>query len=91
MDGNNMTKSDCIEIFNCMIRGTPISFKEKLLPIVSEYLTEIKYENLDKILNLVVQNPQIVQKLMPNLVRYYCIKYSIYSINFNNKIILYYE
>lgn len=86
-----VTKKDCVDVFNAMIRGTPISFKEKLLPIVSEYLTEIKYENLDKLLNLVVQNPQIVQKLMPDLVRHYCIKYNILNINFNNKIILYYE
>ena len=40
-----MNKNDCIEIFNAMIRGTPISFTEKLLPLVSDYLTEIKYEN----------------------------------------------
>lgn len=94
-----MTKSDCVEVFNAMIRGTPVSFQEKLLPMVSDYLTEIKYENSDKIINLIVQNPQMVQQTLPKLVEYYCRKYNILSIKqkfnndlFNNlKTILYYE
>ena len=71
-----MTKSDCVEVFNAMIRGTPVSFQEKLLPMVSDYLTEIKYENSDKIINLIVQNPQMVQQTLPKLVEYYCRKYN---------------
>lgn len=94
-----MNKSDCIEVFNSMIRGTPVSFQEKLLPMVSDYLTEIKYENSDKIINLIVQNPQMIQQTLPELVEYYCRKYNILSIKqkfnndlFNNlKTILYYE
>jgi len=86
-----VTKSDCILVFNAMIRGTPISFKEKLFPIVSEYLTEIKYENFDKIINLIVQNPQLIQRFMPDAVKYYCRKYVICSVIFNNQTLLYYE
>ena len=93
-----MTKNDCIEVFNDMIRGTPISFQNKLLPMVSEYLTEIKYENSDKVINLIVQNPQLVQQTLPELIEYYCRKYNILSIKekldnslFNLKTILYYE
>jgi hypothetical protein len=85
------TKSEYIEIFNAMIRGTPVSFQEKLFPMVSEYLTEIKYENLDKIINLLVQNPQLIQNFLPEMVKYYCKKYCILSVVFNNKILLYYE
>ena len=72
-----MTKNDCIEIFNAMIRGTPISFTEKLLPMYSEYLTENNIENSDKLINLVVQNPQLIQRSMPEIVDYYCRKYNI--------------
>ena len=93
-----MDKSECIDIFNAMIRGTPVSFTEKLLPLVSDYLTEIKYENSDKMINLIVQNPQLIQNTIPELVDYYCRKYNILSIkqktlnSFNNlKTILYYE
>jgi hypothetical protein len=93
-----MTKNDCIEAFNAMIRSTPVSFQEKLLPMVSEYLTEIKYENSDKVINLIVQNPQMIQQTLPELIEYYCRKYDILSIKqkldnslFNLKTILYYE
>lgn len=93
-----MEKSECIEVFNSIINGTPVSFQDKLLPMVSEYLTEIKYENSDKVINLIVQNPQLVQQTLPELVEYYCRKYNIFSIKekldnslFNLKTILYYE
>ena len=93
-----MKKSEYIEIFNAMIRGTPISFQEKLLPMVSEYLTEIKYENSDKVINLMVQNPQLIQQTLPELVEYYCRKHNILqikkkinnSLSNNFKTILYY-
>ena len=94
-----MNKNDCIEIFNAMIRGTPVSFKEKLFPMVSEYLTEIKYENSDKMINLIVQKPQLIQQFIPKLVEYYCQKYCILELiklpgpnDLNiKKTILYYE
>ena len=72
-----MTKNDYIEIFNAMIRGTPISFQEKLLPMYSEYLTENNIENSEKLINLVVQNPQLIQQSIPQIVDYYCRKYNI--------------
>ena len=95
-----VTKRDCLDVFNAMIRNIPVSFDKKLFPIVSEYLTEINYENSDKMINLIVQNPQVVQRFIPELIEYYCRKYNILrlqlkpnlnSINFNLKTILYYE
>ena len=91
-----MTKNECVEIFNAMIRGTPVSFTNKLLPIYSEYLTENNVENSEKLINLVVQNPQLIQQSMPQIVEYYCRKFNILSIleknKFNNfNTILYYE
>ena len=86
-----MTKEDYIEVFNAMVTGKPVSFQEKLLPMYSEYLTENNIENSEKLINLVVQNPQLIQQYMPEMVSYYCRKYNICSISFNNKILMYYE
>ena len=93
-----VNKKECISIFNNMIRGTPVSFQEKLLPMVSEYLTENNIENSDKMINLIVQNPQLIQRTLPKVVDYYCRKFNILSLkqqinqSLNNfKTILYYE
>ena len=92
-----VTKDNCIEVFNAMIRGTPVSFKDKLLPLYSNYLTENNFENSDKLINLVVQNPQLIQNAIPKLIKFYRNKYNILSLqdksNFSNnlKTILYYE
>lgn len=93
-----VTKELCIDVFNNMIRGTPVSFTEKLLPIYSEYLTENNIENSEKLINLVVQNPQLIQQSIPTIVEYYCRKFNILSVlefspNGINipKTILYYE
>lgn len=42
-------------------------------------------------INLIVQNPQLINVAMPKIVEYFCRKYCILSIIFNNKTILYYE
>lgn len=90
-----MTKNDCLDVFNAMIRGTPVSFSEKLLPMFSEYLTENNIENSEKLINLIVQNPQLIQGEMPEMVDYYCRKYNILSVIQDlkglKKTILYYE
>lgn len=91
-----VTSSECIEIFNAMIRGTPISFTDKILPLISDYLTEINCEKSDKIVSLIVANPQLAQQTLSTLVDYYTRKYCILSISSLNglninKTILYYE
>lgn len=95
-----MSKSDCIYIFNAMLRGDPVSFNDKLLPLVSDYLTDINYENSEKIIYLITQNPQLIQQTIPTLVDHFCRKYTIFSLqlipdqnaaNFGPKTILYYE
>jgi predicted house-cleaning noncanonical NTP pyrophosphatase (MazG superfamily) len=94
-----MTKNECIELFNNMIRGTPVSFQDKLLPMVSEFLTENNIENSEKMINLIVQNPQLIRETLPEVVDYYCRKFCILSLRekvneslLNNfKTILYYE
>ena len=85
-----MVKKDYIDFFNTLIRGEPVSL-QKTISIVSEYLTEIKLENKDKICKLILQNPQIANNYLPGCIRYYCNKYCILSIIFKNQTILYYE
>ena len=94
-----VNKTDCIGVFNAMIRGTPISFSEKLLPMFSDFLTENNIEKSDKMINLIVQNPQLIQQAMPKIIEYFCRKYCILSLvkmpSLNSinpkKTILYYE
>ena len=85
-----MVKKDYIDFFNTLIRGEPVSL-QKIIPMVSEYLTEIKLENKDKICKLILQNPQIANNYLPDCIRYYCKKYCILSIIFKNQTILYYD
>ena len=93
-----MKKEEYITLFNEMIRGAPIDFTNKLLPVVSEYLTENNVENSEKMLNLIVQNPNMVQQMMPQVIEYYCRKFEINNVseiskqnNLIQKPILYYE
>ena len=91
-----MTKNDCIDVFNAMIRGTPVSFQNKLLPMYSEYLTENNIENSDKLINLIVQNPGLLQRSIPDMIDFYRKKYNILRIDSKDKFnhfkpILYYE
>ena len=85
-----MVKKDYIDFFNTLIRGEPVSL-QKIIPVVSEYLTEIKLENKDKICKLILQKPQIANNYLPDCIRYYCKKYCILSIIFKNQTILYYD
>lgn len=82
-----------------MIRGTPVSFNKEVFPLITEYLTENNVENSDKIINLLVQKPDLVKNIFPEVVRYFCIKFNIFILkqlpeqNGLNilKTILYYE
>lgn len=90
-----ISKTECISVFNAMIRGTPVSFVENLLPMVVEYLTEIKYEKSDLIINLIVQNPQLIELTIPKIEEYFCRKYYIFKLMSRkgsniNQTILYY-
>lgn len=48
----------------------------------------------DKIINLIVQNPQLIKIAIPKIVDYYCRKYNIFILTIDpkglNKTILYY-
>jgi hypothetical protein len=84
-----MTKDEIMEILNANIRGTPVSI-DKLIILISDYLTEINYENADKIIYLIQQNPQLIEMAYPKIVEYFTKKYNILSLIYNNKILYYY-
>ena len=90
IDGN-MTKKEYINLFNALNTGSPVSWQNQVLPIIYDYLTESQFENPDKVINLIRQNPQLSSNYLLNCIQYYCRKHSILSITYNNKIILYYE
>lgn len=84
-----MKREEIVDIFNCMIRGTPVSFNEKLVPLISDYLTDINYKNSDKIISLIISNPNLAEYALPKIIDYYERKYVICSLIFNNKILCY--
>lgn len=86
-----MDKSEIVEILNAMNEGIPISFQNKLLLWVSDYLTEIKFANSDKMINFLIKNPDMIRHTIPTLAEYYRKKYNICYLVVNNKILKYYE
>lgn len=86
-----MSKDDCIMIFNSMIEGKTISWDKFILPLISDYLTEINCEKSTELISLIVANPNLAKVTFGKIIPYYIRKYGILSILFNNKTILYYE
>ena len=84
-----MNIDDCVNIFNAMIVGKSVPI-EMLINLISDYLTENNIKHSDKIMNLIMQHPQLIQETIPTILDYYVRKYDICSISINNKIILYY-
>ena len=53
-------KQTCIYLFNAIINKQSISFDKELVPFVTEYLTEIKYEKINEIIILLQQRPELI-------------------------------
>lgn len=83
-------KNECVTVFNSMCRGEPLDIN-RVIKLISLYLTENNIENSDLIINLIVQNPQLANFTFPKLIDYYCKKYNIFTLYYLNKPILYYE
>ena len=86
-----VNKNECINLFNNINNGVPVSFKDIVLPFLSEYLTEINLKDSDKIISLIIQKPNLAKNIIAEAMEYYLRKYCIFSISFNNKILLYYD
>ena len=84
-----MDIKDYVKIFNDVLQGRSIS-AENLLSLVNEYLTDIKYNKINKALELFTMQPNLILNLYPKIQYHFCKKHSIYSIIYNNKILCYY-
>lgn len=85
-----MNKTECINLFNKFINSDNTHIN-KILEIISDYLTEINCEKSTEIISLIQQNPILLNKAFPKAMNYFILKYCILSLIFNNKTILYYE
>lgn len=85
-------KKTCIYLFNAIINKQSISFDKELVPFVTEYLTEIKYEKINEIIILLQQRPELISnQLFMAMIDYYCKKHCIFSLLAGKQIILFYE
>lgn len=85
-------KQTCIYLFNAIINKQSISFDKELVPFVTEYLTEIKYEKINEIIILLQQRPELISnQLFMTMIDYYCKKHCIFSLLAGKQIILFYE
>ena len=85
-------KQTCIYLFNAIINKQPVSFDKELVPFVTEYLTEIKYEKINEIIILLQQKPELISsQLISAMIDYYCKKHCIFSLLAGKQIILFYE
>lgn len=85
-------KQTCIYLFNAIINKQPVSFDKELVPFVTEYLTEIKYEKINEIIILLQQRPELItNQLFRAMIDYYCKKHYIFSLLAGKQIILFYE
>lgn len=86
-----MNKQEIIEIFNASIHNKSIHI-DKIIQLISEFLSDIKYNRADEMLRLFLTNPQLAQITIPTIIKHFSIKHNIYSLldkEYNT--ILYYE
>jgi chromosomal replication initiation ATPase DnaA len=86
-----MNKQEIIEIFNASIHSKSMHI-DKIIQLISEFLSDIKYNRADEMLRLFLTNPQLTQITIPTIIKHFSIKYNIYSLldkEYNT--ILYYE
>lgn len=86
-----MNKQEIIEIFNASIHNKSIHI-DKIIQLISEFLSDIKYNKTDEMLKFFLTNPQFTQITIPTIIKHFSIKHNIYSLldkEYNT--ILYYE
>ena len=83
-----MNKKEILNILNSLIKGNAST--EKLIQLVAEYLTENNIQKSNKLINLIISDPLLLNRALPTVIEYYTYKYNIFSLIFNNKIIYYY-
>lgn len=86
-----MNREEIIGIFNSAINGNTISFTDKIIPLISQYLTDINYEKSSELISFIVNNPQLATQCMKVIIDYYTKELNICSVlDSNKRTILYY-
>lgn len=88
-----ITREKCIKIFNAVANNNSVSFQNDLLPLISDYLTEIKVDKASELISFIINNPSLITFTIPTLEEYYTRKFNIYSIYLsknNSKPFMYY-
>ena len=77
-----------IKILNAQLKGEKIELKE-IMEIVSNFLTETKPDEADKMISVIASNPQLIQNIFPEMVDYYKEKLELNHISKDGKILIY--
>ena len=83
-----LSKEEIVELFNS-INSNTVSFK-RLISLIEMYFEDINYTRRNEVIQLLLNNNDLIGLLLPRVIDYYRIKYTICSVMFNNKILLYY-
>ena len=78
-----ITKESCIKLFNSALNNTSISLKDDLLPLISDYLFEIKCDRAGELISFIISSPILATETLPTLIDYYTRKFNICSIYLN--------
>lgn len=86
-----MEKIEYTNVFNSLIKGQSVDLS-KVLFMITEYLADIKFKKVDKMINFLTQNPTFIQMTIPTLEPHFCKKYNICKLyDVNGKTIKYYD
>lgn len=86
-----MNQKECIELFNKITYNIPVDLNSSIIPLIYEFLTDINAKNIEKLIELIVENPILISETLPKVINHICIKYQINYVSLNGKTILYYD
>ena len=78
-----ITKESCIKLFNAALNNTSISLEDDLIPLLSDYLFEVKCDKASELLSFIINNPTLILETIPTLIDYYTRKFNVCSIYLN--------
>lgn len=88
-----MKKQEYIEIFNAIVNNQAVDINSKVLPLIGEYLEDIKIDSnkIKAMLGFLGANPILISQVLNHIVSHICKKYCIKSIIYKGQTILYYD
>ena len=88
-----MKKEEIINLFNSIIYNTPVDINNDIIPLISEYLEDIKIDSNKyiQLIQFIISNPILLSEIFPKIIPHFCRKYFIKSLISNKQTILYYD